>query len=119
MSIKLKNIANNDISKEISSLYEDDIENENDDDEKINIIKNSNFISNIAAQNKPNRASGDMDDVDKVDFDSLSKRDNNNIINNNILNYEVKNEKINYQNSNENNYEEENIMKKYVKIIII
>ena len=33
MSIKLKNIPNNDISKEISSLYEDDIENENDDDD--------------------------------------------------------------------------------------
>ena len=110
MSIKLKNIPNNDISKEISSLYEDDIENDNDDDdEKINIIKNNNFISNIASQNKPNRANGDIDEVDKVDFNSSTKRENNNIINNNIQNYENNNEKINYQNNNENNYEEENI----------
>ena len=79
MSFKFKNKENN-LSKDISSLYE---ENENDNK------KNKLVISIANNQFKPNKAIGDIEEVDKLEFDNSSKQksvENSTIINNNSFN---------------------------------
>ena len=96
MSFKFGNTDNN-ISKDISSVYGDDIEN--GIEEKMNQINNYNGNNNLSwrlgSQYKPNIAKGDMDSVDKIDFDSTLKRklkEKNTNQNNNETNIEKSNE---------------------------
>jgi len=96
MLFKFGNTDNN-ISKEISSVNGDDIEN--GIEEKINQINNYNGNNNLSwrlgSQYKPSIVKGDMDSVDKIDFDSTLKqklKEKNIYKNNNEANIEKSNE---------------------------
>ena len=113
MSLKIPNIDNiNNISKEISGI--DENENGNIEEDEIKQVNNYNIINNLSStinnQNKPNRAKGDTDDVEKVVFESTDK--NNQLIEKykNFglnMNKENKNNNNNIEYNIENNYEEE------------
>ena len=117
MSFKFKNIENN-ISKDFHSLYADDIRNEENEYNtqiKDNSISN-NISSRIGSQYKPDIARGDIDDVEKVEFDSAHKNKKtnekseiqNNIEDNIAQYYEEENkEEEEYENYNENYNENE------------
>ena len=134
MSFNLNYIDNNNnISKDISSFYQDEILDEyENEDHKINEIKKNinfnNILLKIGSQYKPNRVKGDIDDVDKLEFDSKNKNINikennktiinsfNNKSNNNLQNFH-KNEKEksektnNINNNNETQFYELNTNK--------
>ena len=102
MSFKKGNIDKNSLLQEISSLRENEIENENEEEYEINHINNyninnNNLTSRLGNQYKPNRAKGDTDDVEKLAFDTESRGEN-------IDNENIKNEN---NSANGNNYEEE------------
>ena len=102
MSFKKGNIYKNSLLQEISSLRENEIENENEEEYEINHINNyninnNNLTSRLGNQYKPNRAKGDTDDVEKLAFDTESRGEN-------IDNENIKNEN---NSANGNNYEEE------------
>ena len=91
---KFKNKENN-LSKEISSLN-DDNENNKEKDKK-NVKVDNKF--------KPDRAIGDIDQVDKIEFDNLSQKEY--LDDNNNINNEENNEKQEEENYNNiSNYNE-------------
>ena len=101
MSFKTGNIDKNNLLQEISSLRENEVENENEEEYEINQINNYNINNNLTSrldnQYKPNRAKGDTDDVEKKAFETESKGEK-------IDDENIKNEN---NNANYNNYEEE------------
>lgn len=116
MSFKFKNIGNNNISKEISSLYDDENEKYNDE-EQINEINQNDLNSKIGSQFKPNMVNGDKDEANKLNFDSLTKKENlsnidkANMIIENCYNKDNINIINNYDSNIEEEFKEEEIYK--------
>ena len=100
MSFNFKSIDNkNNISKDFTSIYGDDIKNEENENntQKKSYNANNNISSRIGSQYKPDIVKGDMDDVEKVEFDSVLHNNN-----------KKTNEKTEIQNNNEENIVENN-----------